>query len=219
MFAEIYKKTPKSERWEDVLTSSFFGPIRYTTTFESVLKKILIGVEFKEEAHREEFLQTLENLGDDWEIRFWEKINRKEIDVLIISKKSEAIIGIEIKYGSELSGEEQLSNYAKLLSKEYNKYSRFLIFLAKDISAKTLYETTYKGVLDSDHCIKGFGYASWQIFYRELNKIKTNNHPDKLIVTDLLKYLKFKNLDGFIEFDYEKLTSKKINLTQKYYFS
>jgi hypothetical protein len=219
MFAEIHKKIPKLERLEDLLTSSFFNPLRYTSSFEAVLKRILKGVAFSDEIHQENFTQSLEKIGDDWEICFWQKLKQKEIDLLIISKSNKVIIGIEIKYQSELSGNEQLSNYSKLLEKKYVEYDRFLVFLAKDISAKKLYDETYKGVINADKNIKGFGYVSWQNFYRELQKIKTDTLPDKLIINDLLQYLEFKNLNGFIKFNLADLNQSKINPNQKYKFN
>lgn len=219
MFAEIHKKILKSEGLEDLLTSSFFSPIRYASSFEAVLKKILEGIEFLDKAHQRNFIQSLDKKGNDWEICFWRKLRQKEIDLLIINKSHKIIIGIEIKYENGLSGEEQLSNYSKLLKEKYKEYDRFLVFLAKDTSAKILYDETYKGVINADKNLKGFGYVSWQTFYRKLKKIKTNTFPDKLIIKDLLKYLEYKNLNGFIKFNLPELSQSKINPNLKYIFN
>lgn len=219
MFAEIHKKIPKFDRLEDLLTSSFFSPIRYTSSFKAVLGKLLKNVEFSDKSHKKNFTQSLENIGSDWEIHFWRKLKQKEIDLLIISKNSKTIIGIEIKYQSGLSGSDQLSNYSKLLKEKYKEYDKFLIFLAKDMSAKVIYDETYKGVIHSDKNLKGFGYVSWQTFYRELEKIQPDTFPDKLIVKDLLKYLECKNLSGFTKFDLIELNQPKINPNLKYQFN
>lgn len=219
MFAEIHKKIPRLERLEDLLTSSFFSPIRYTSSFEAVLKKILKGVEFSDEIHQRNFTQSLKKIEKDWEICFWQKLRQKEIDLIIISKTNKVIIGIEVKYQSGLSGNEQLSNYTKLLQEKYKEYDRFLVFLAKGSSAKILYDETYKSVINADKNIKGFGYVSWQIFYRELKKIQTDTLPDKLIINDLLKYLECKNLNGFIKFNLADLYQSIINPNLKYKFN
>ncbi|MFK8006881.1 MAG: PD-(D/E)XK nuclease family protein [Saprospiraceae bacterium] len=219
MFAEINKKIPKLDRWEDLLTSGFFGPLRYTSSFASVIKKLLEAVKFENKLHYNHFHLALNNLKDEWEIIFWKKLKQKEIDLLIINKKIKVVIGIEIKYESELSGNDQLSNYANLLKEKYEGYNRFLIFLAKDISAKSIYDSSYKKVIKKDEKTNGFGYVSWQMLYRKLEIIKSTTHPNKLIVNDLLKYLKSKNLHGFIRFEHEILNSPKINPHQKYLFN
>lgn len=232
MIAEIYNKVPEEwRRKEDVLTGSFFGLMRYSSSFSSILGALLSTAKFQKGKviPKEAYRTALNSIGENWELVFWEKLERKEIDLLLICRKTKVVIGIEVKYLSKLSSDDekeidvereesknQLAVYSRLMQKKYAGYKRFLVFLAKAAEAKDIYDMSYERVTHIE--MDGFGYCSWESFFRELGKLKLEDARDRLIAKDLKDYLAHKGLNGFTRFNLEKLGRWSVDTQLGYYW-
>ena len=104
--SEFQLATPRSE---DLLTSNTFGRLKYLPW--SAFTKSFSGIDWKIANHR------IPDEEDQINFKFWSRMGRDEIDVLI--KTGKTIIGIEIKFNSPLSGsngeDHQLLRYARAI--------------------------------------------------------------------------------------------------------
>lgn len=110
MIAEIYHKSKNFS--EDKLTGCFFGIMRYIP-FSRGLQTIFVKYVKSNDIELKNILEKIH--AEDFEIEFWKRSQNGlgEIDGLI--KADEVKIGIEVKYFSGLSGEEQLEREALML--------------------------------------------------------------------------------------------------------
>ena len=102
---------------------------------------------------------------------------------------AQAVILIEVKYNSDLSGNDQLIREANLLIKNYPNKVKFLILLAREESAVAIFNN-HKSNIPTD---VSFGYITWQQLFDVISKDK-----DKyLVCDDLCKLLNEKGFSGF----------------------
>lgn len=192
MIAELCGKIENNK--EDELTGNFFGTLRYTG-FEKILQPLLVKC-----IRPAELANMIKNIrGGYWDdkISFWPYDSPAEIDVLLDFE--EILIGIEVKYQSGLSGDDQLEREAKILKKKANGREKVLILLAP--------ESTCLEIVTKRRCnmiFKEFGvnlsYISWEEVSDELTKLQLTDF-DALIAEDLIKLLKIKGFETFRSFD------------------
>lgn len=217
MIAETYGKLSSSgsnlhDRLEDNLTGNVFGSLRYIP-FDKAMKPIIANA-----IYPRSIADTINEVqANFWNnnIKFWPYDVEGELDVLM--EFDNVIIGIEVKYLSSLSSNDnidysessedefieynkelsshQLSREARIISKRAGKKKKILIFIAKNPSCREIYEDT----INKDLIVKDveLGYVTWQTFFSELSKLKLDNEFYNLIIDDLIKLLKRKRLNQF----------------------
>ena len=112
--AELHNKCKGEDlrRSEDGLTSTVFGILQYQE-FSDILKDFLGCA--RNIHNNKKKLPNLKLLTQNNKFYFWHRFrNNKEIDLLISTDDEQ--IGIEVKYDSGESSEEQLSNYINALN-------------------------------------------------------------------------------------------------------
>lgn len=211
MQAELKGKTVYGQdRREDELTSSFFGPIRYSSHFGAILGKLLRTARFdtaNDQAVFEQFLLQKET-EKGFDISFWERKSAQrakqsydEIDLLVRFPQPKNI-AIEVKFHSGESGEDQLPKYAENWRDELD----YLFIWADHDMAQSIFRQRKEIVLEKAPQVK-FGWISWENVVDELSTLAQNlDFPNRAIAQDLHKYLVFKGFSRFVSFD---------NLTQK----
>jgi len=105
----------------------------------------------------------------------------------------QAVILIEVKYNSDLSGDDQLIREAELLLRNYPNKVKFLILLAREESAIAIFNEQKANIPTE----VSFGYITWQGLFDSICKNSTNN----LICDDLSALLNEKGFGGFRGFD------------------
>lgn len=192
MIAELRGKIIDNN--EDELTGNFFGTLRYTG-FEKILKPLLVKC-----IRPAELADKIKNIRvgywDD-KISFWQYDSPTEIDVLL--DFDEILIGIEVKYRSGLSSDDQLEREAEILRKKANGRGKILILFApKETCIKIVTKTIRKNIFND------FGvnlcYISWEDVLSELKKISLTDF-DALIADDLIKLLNLKGFETFRSFE------------------
>jgi Nuclease-related domain len=214
LLAEIHNKISQagsnlSDRLEDKLTGDFFGTIRYLP-FELGLKHVFVTVEFSQDQIKKNWLKFIEEQKGyivQWE--FWHHGEEGEIDLLISNDK--AVIGIEVKYLSGISSEDQddgiqdyteslnqLARYSRMMEKLSNGREAYLLFLAP-------YEmmNTVKKNIDNRSIISPsvkLGFMCWQDILESLKSLNLDGLEigQQLILNDLQALLTKK---GFIRFN------------------
>lgn len=221
MIAEIKGKISSSglnlhDRLEDDLTGNIFGTLRYMS-FNHGLKQILVqGI------YPRNLANIIENIEEEeWSqfIEFWPYDEEGEIDVLI--NFDDTIIGIEVKYLSGISSDDdvnnndidsnetsivevneksinQLSREARIISRLGNNKSKILIFVAKDRECRDVYEKIKaRKIIEKD---VELAYISWQSILHGLESLKIDNVYEKVIVSDLKDLLIKKGFESFKDF-------------------
>ena len=212
MIAEISGKvnrqnTNLSELSEDELTGNFFGSLRYIPFdkgMKNILKNSIRPIElqsFIDEIHEEYWEQNL---------FLWKKVNvnGKSIELDVQMDFPSVIIGIEVKYYSGLSSEDeknmedisaensnnQLSREARVLRAVGSDKKKLLLLLADDSACVK----TIKNVKTVDGV--QLGYVSWQEILVQLKKLTDLNDFEQLIVSDLIELLEKKGFFLFTDF-------------------
>jgi len=227
MIAEIHKKISKSgsnltDRLEDNLTGNFFGALRYMP-FNLAMKKIIIASVYPQEISEKFNEIDAEAWADN--IKFWPYDESGEIDVLL--EFENAIIGIEVKYLSGLSSDDEIINFgsseqpgyenldsnqqlareSRIISKMGGNKAKVLLFLAKNSCCVNVYEQTVgRNIIDQNVSL---GYLSWESVLIELKKMQYYgfvNSYYSVIINDLINLLENKGFDVFrsMEVDNEK---------------
>jgi len=214
MIAEIHGKISKtgsnlSDRLEDELTGNIFGTLRYIP-FSQALQPILAKAVYPSSIS-EKILQIDK---DEWNenIQFWPYDKEGELDVYI--EFDEVAIGIEVKYCSGLSSDDdvdysvpdceyetinscnQLQREAKIISKKSIAKQKILLLIASAKDCVEIYENIQKRQLLSKYDV-AFGYISWQSFLREIRYLKSDNIFNNIIVNDLINLLAKKGFNQF----------------------
>ena len=215
MIAEIKGKLSQTghnlnDRLEDNLTGNFFGTLRYIP-FDLALRKILSGGVYPS--------KTGDLIGkistDFWrdKIEFWPYDKEGEIDALL--HFDDTIIGIEVKYASGLSSDDDIDNSANIdeqsieeeqsrnqLSRESRIVSRhgagkikILLFIANSDSCRAVFDDVLNRKIISND-VK-LAYISWQSILVELEKLKLDNRYYQVIIDDLISLLKKKGFESF----------------------
>ena len=231
MLAELHGKISRSgsnlrTTSEDNLTGNVFGVLRYVS-FNRLMKPLLLSSLC---ATSEDTLQsvkaTIEEIDlDFWNdnIEFWPYDKEGELDVLL--KFNNAVIGVEVKYNSPMSDQdedssmmttgniglskEQLPRESRIVKRFAGKRKAILILLAKKQFAKATVTDilTYSSdgltpqKIESD--VK-LCYIGWEDFLEALKKesrqFKVNDFTS-LIVSDLIELLILKGFEQFRSFD------------------
>ena len=236
MITELHNKlSSELTNSEDLLTGTYFGTLRYTC-LDITLPQILKKSHFKLDNHTERLVAALKELRNDFDpIKFWPKHKGNEIDMVVELPKY--VIGVEIKYHSPLSSDDemcldqidlakisknQLVRYSKMLVDKYPKHQKILIFLAKESKAKIIYEDAYNRI----NCNKvAFGFLTWQDVLDATVELKDIvEEKDKLIIDDLSQYLikkgfnRFKNFKLLSSIEIANKKFFRFNYTEKFEF-
>ena len=210
MVEEFYGKISRSgsnlsDSLEDKLTGDFFGTLRYMD-FCDGLQPILCGAlrkSEKQQAESQAAIQLIENVNctnikDEEHIKFWPKHDRGELDVLL--EFDNCYIGIEVKFQSGLSSDDQLIREANILCDLSKDKKRILLFIAKHESCLSVYRK-YKDIISKD---VHFVFASWEDILQSIKDIlhggKGSKYTfgQKLMICDLVRLLTRKDFDTFL---------------------
>ncbi|MCM1124264.1 MAG: hypothetical protein NC416_16905 [Eubacterium sp.] len=215
MLAEIKgkvnrKNTNLTELREDELTGNFFGSMRYipfTKGLKKVLKNAIRPVELQN------MIDEIDTFYWDDKIFFWEKVrendNITELDVRMDFPS--ITIGIEVKYRSGLSSDDeegdesisaensrnQLSREARVLRFVGADKKKLLLLLADDLACAE----TVRGTKMIDGV--QLGYLSWQEVLIQLKGLTELNNFEQLIVADIIELLEKKGFSRFSGFEME----------------
>lgn len=194
MIAELYGKIENNK--EDELTGNFFGTLRYTG-FEKILQPLFVRcIRPAELANKVKKIR-----GGYWgdKIRFWPYDSPAEIDVLLDFE--EILIGVEVKYQSNLSGDDQLEREAEILQKKANGREKILILLAPESKCHEIINKTRRRNIFNEFGVN-LSYISWEDVSDELIKLQLTDF-DALIAEDLIKLLRLKGFESFRSFEFD----------------
>lgn len=231
MIAELHGKisgsgSNLSDRLEDNLTGDVFGALRYLP-FQMGMAQILKAV------HIEGLTKYVSQLelsywGDC--IQFWPYHELGELDVFL--EFDNAVIGIEVKYLSGLSSDDEVDNSISatdiLHEESRNQLAResrivkewscgqkpaYLLFVANDSACASICQN----VQDRNILAPGvlLGYVSWQEILIQLSRLTPKSPYERLIVDDLIQLL---NRKGFERFHNFRLNNCE-NINPNEYFS
>jgi hypothetical protein len=211
--AEMKGKIPEIDRLEDVLTSNVFGLLRYVKNPAVLLwilgqartlsgKGLAESVDVDLTTYSPEFL-------------FWEQVGTYgEPDLIIRFSKagnSDLILCIEVKYYSSKSGEgddDQLRRYFEGVSGVASLSASTLlgiIYLTKHPSRKELIDSLKhiqgKGVINAEEKLFQLRWTEMAeaLENADLSQLSTS---ERMVLTDLRDYLRYKNLVGFSGFSF-----------------
>lgn len=185
------------DRLEDELTGNFFGIMRYMP-YNTGLKHIFAFVHG--DAALENILHKIS--GNEFSFEFWKRHSKCEIDAYM--EINDVCIGIEVKYGSGKSGESQLEREAEALADWACNRPAILLFIAPATTAKLVYEE------DKDKaCFKKIhlGYLCWEDVLPALESIKTENHYEQIMISDLQDLMRYKGFVAFAGFQLPEMLS------------
>ncbi|RJQ39085.1 MAG: hypothetical protein C4550_05795 [Nitrospiraceae bacterium] len=188
MIAEIYHKIVDIGS-EDQLTGNVFGALRYLPY--AVVRQIIVN-SIIPAATSKLLEQTLPSeINGEWgrNLYFWQHYPGSRTEPDIVIELGQAVILIEVKYNSDLSGNDQLIREAELLLSNYPNRKKFLILLAREESAVAIFNEQ-KINIPAD---VSFGYMTWQGLFDSICKNKT----DSLVFDDLSELLNEKGFGGF----------------------
>ena len=211
MVEEFYGKISRSgsnlsDSLEDKLTGDFFGTLRYMD-FCDGLQPILCGALRKSEKQQAESQAAIQlignvnctNISDEEHIKFWPKHDRGELDVLL--EFDNCYIGIEVKFQSGLSSDDQLIREANILCDLPKDKKKILLFIAKHESCISVYRKYKKDISKQG---VHFVFASWEDILQSMKDIlnggKGNNYTfgQKLMISDLIRLLTRKDFETFL---------------------
>lgn len=196
MLAEINHKMTCG--LEDELTGNYFGMMRYlpfTRGLKPVLEKYL----------RSEDPQVgivIAGMTEDVSaFTFWKRseLGFGEIDAYM--ENTGTAVGIEVKYHSDLSGENQLEREAAMLNEWSKTGDKLLIFVAPEEEAANVYQRNKgKACFRTVH----LAYITWQDILLGMDAVITNTVFEEQMVEDLRQYLSgkgFASFNGFASAD------------------
>ena len=210
MVEEFYGKISRSgsnlsDNSEDKLTGDFFGALRYMD-FCDGLQPILCGALRKSEKQQAESQAAIQlignvnctNISDEEHIKFWPKHDLGELDVLL--EFDNCYIGIEVKFKSGLSSDDQLIREANILCDFPKDKKKILLFIAKHEACLSVYRK-HKNIISKD---VHFVFASWEDILQSMKDIlhggKGSKYTfgQKLMICDLVRLLTRKGFDTFL---------------------
>ena len=211
MVEEFYGKISRSgsnlsDSSEDKLTGDLFGTLRYMD-FCDGLQPILCGAlrkSEKQQAESQAAIQLIENvngtnISDEEHIKFWPKHDLGELDVLL--EFDNCYIGIEVKFQSGLSSDDQLIREANILCDLPKDKKKILLFIAKHESCISVYRKYKKDISKQG---VHFVFASWEDILQSMKDIvhggKGSKYTfgQKLMISDLVRLLTRKDFDTFL---------------------
>ena len=190
MIAEIHHKV--FSNLEDELTGNFFGIMRYIP-FQRGLKQIYMKCIHSLDESVHGLIRSVRT--NDFDIEFWKRseLGYGEIDAYM--ELDGVGIGLEVKYQSGLSGDNQLEREASMLSEWCKSGEKILILVAAESDAREIYQRNYRKECFADVHL---AYITWQDILSGLDEIKTVNQFEDLMVEDLKGLLREK---GFMSFE------------------
>ena len=211
MVEEFYGKISRSgsnlsDSLEDKLTGDFFGTLRYMD-FCDGLQPILCGALRKSEKQQAESQAAIQlignvnctNIKDEEHIKFWPKHDLGELDVLL--EFDNCYIGIEVKFQSGLSSDDQLIREANILCDLPKDKKKILLFIAKHESCISVYREYKKDISKQG---VHFVFASWEDILQSMKDILNGGKGSKytfrqkLMICDLVRLLTRKDFDTFV---------------------
>ena len=211
MVEEFYGKISRSgsnlsDNLEDKLTGDFFGTLRYMDFYDG-LQPILCGALRKSEKQQEtsqDAIQLIENVNctnirDEEHIKFWPKHDLGELDVLL--EFDNCYIGIEVKFQSGLSSDDQLIREAEILCDLAKDKEKILLFIAGHESCVSVYRA-YKNVIRKQGVC--FVFVSWEDILQSMKDLLSGGKGSKytfgqrLMISDLVRLLTRKGFDTFL---------------------
>ena len=223
MIAEIKGKLWQTghnlnESLEDNLTGNFFGALRYIP-FDLALRNILsAGV------HPREIGDLIGKISANFwsdKIEFWPYDKEGEIDAFL--NFDDTIIGIEVKYASGLSSDDdidnstmiekqsieaedsknQLAKESRIVSRKGEGKTKILLFIANSESCRKVYNNAVnRNIISNDVQL---AYISWQSILVKLKKLKLDDRYYQVIIDDLISLLMKKGFESFkdmqVDFD------------------
>lgn len=206
MIAEIHGKISSdgsnlSERLEDKLTGDIFGSLRYLP-YRKGLYQLLSGTKFLNNSHKQQFLESINLVQEEYvyeSFSFWQKRKHSEIDLVLDLGKS--VLGIEVKYNSGLSSENQLEREALDLIQINKVVPKFLILVGVEPGVNYIVSQVNSRNMIPSTVI--FGYLSWQDILEQLTTIfysEKMTPPEKLIIQDMVHLLERKGFKRFKDF-------------------
>jgi hypothetical protein len=244
MIAEIHSKISSSgsnisDRAEDQLTGNVFGSLRYLPV-ELGLKPLLKQAVF-ETPVANDFQADLDEIPTgEWSTGclFWPRHPEGEIDLLFQFPK--CIIGIEVKYHSDLSSDDAVDNSNPdilELQESKNQLAReirivdshcresdvhrrgWLILLAKQGEPEAIVQSAReRNILIGDAKV---GVLSWTSVLEALEAVmmETLDRYQRLILSDLVRLLRKRGFERFRDFSIKETASKPVSLVDpKIYF-
>lgn len=154
LLAEINHKI--SCNLEDELTGNFFGIMRYLP-FRRGLKPIFEKYIKSDDPQVKDIIADMNE--DEFSFEFWKRseLGLGEIDAYM--ENTGKAVGIEVKYHSDLSGENQLEREAAMLGEWKKSGDKLLIFVATEEEAVNVYRRNRnKPCFQSVH----LAYIKWQ---------------------------------------------------------
>lgn len=223
MIAEIKGKLWQTghnlnESLEDNLTGNFFGALRYIP-FDLALRKILSAGVYPSKVG--DLIGEIQ--ADFWsdKLEFWSQDEEGEMDALL--NFDDTIIGIEVKYASGLSSDDdidnstmidkqsvevensknQLSRESRIVSRKGASKTKILLFIANSESCRKVYNNAVnRNIISNDVQL---AYISWQSILIELKKLKLDDRYYQVIIDDLISLLTKKGFESFkdmqVDFD------------------
>lgn len=219
MIAEIHGKisstgTNLSDRLEDNLTGNFFGTMRYIP-FDQGLKPILRNYLYPPTAAALVEKTDAQYWGEN--IRFWPYHEEGELDALV--EFSDLIIGIEVKYLSGLSSDDdvssemetdnavqwkesqnQLARESRIVAANGKNKAKLLLLVADACDCYSIYNNVQNRGILADGVV--LGTITWQDIFHGLVELHYDNPYHTLIQRDLIALLKRKGFEWFRDFSF-----------------
>ncbi|WHZ02566.1 hypothetical protein QNH48_27100 [Neobacillus sp. YX16] len=214
MLAEIQGKISRTgsnltERLEDNLTGNVFGVLRYIP-FSAALGEVLANGVYPKSVGEE--IRDIHN--GFWAdcIDFWPYDREGEIDALI--EFENVMIGIEVKYTSGLSSDDEVTNHlekqkaeeiyksinqlareSRIVSRKGQDKNKLLLFIADRKSCKDVYvDISARGIIEKD---VAFGYISWQDILLQLKNLQVADPFHQVMIQDIIALLTRKGFEDF----------------------
>lgn len=207
--AEIKKKIPKLETWEDVLTSNVFGLLEF------IDYKYLIDVVSKAKNHQSDSIESRLKDKQIKNVELWKSFkNIGEPDILVTLDDDTFFI-IEVKYFShehnkkeQVENEDDIEKYQengqlkKYLNIEIdNKKSDFIIYLTADYQSLNVIQNSGS---TSIACLDNIYHIHWDDFNEHLIINAQTDGIEKKIIDKIVTYLDFKGFTYWRGFEYKK---------------
>ena len=137
--AELKGKIPEIDGWEDILTSSVFGILKYRPLWP-ILARFVGAARCYSDADAT-FGDVLKIISQEGcHIHFWHHTTEYgEPDIIL--ETADAAVVIEVKFMAGLSGQDQLAKYLRLLDSQFaDKSQRHVVYLTRNLSRPDLGE-------------------------------------------------------------------------------
>ena len=199
--AELHHKIGELKGSEDVLTSTVFGFLKYPLMRPILLDFLGRAIKYFDEQQRLSDTTILEQLGEMLHFHFWKMIQINgtddftEPDLLIEGEN--CCLMVEVKYKSELSGEDQLRRYQRALEQfGQGKPHRALIYLTADPTPPILGPIALSTLEE-----KEFYWLSWLELHSAIcDTLADLGESAAPLANDLLEILKIRGLEPFVGF-------------------